>query len=465
MGSGFTIDPTYDPHTYRFACGEGPDSADRKAAPARILYPNLGDYARVAVERYLSPEAKRAEWERLWTRVWNCAGRESDLAEPGSYFRYDLGVESFIVTRGRDTIIRAFYNTCQHRGRRLLDDEFGRRVRFVCPFHGWAYDLAGKNVRVTDRELFSAHALCGDLNLKEVLCDTWAGFVFINMDVDARPLREYLGEIPGLLAAYGLEHMHVVKDAVLTIDCNWKTGIEAFIEAYHIHVTHPQALPGVDDVYEQVDIYPNGHARMSTPFAVPSPRIDHREQINPFLALFLMNAGVDPQTYEGGVGGIRDAILKAKRAPDNRFGLDYSGFTQSQILDNWSYSIYPNLTINAHPEGVLVMRFLPHASDPEKFIYHVHIIIPKLKEGVRLPFYMGVEDHVDISGKTRPKRQYTTMEKPEMGEVLDQDISNLLAVQRGIKSRGFPGGNRYAERELRIQVLHAETDLYLKGLK
>jgi phenylpropionate dioxygenase-like ring-hydroxylating dioxygenase large terminal subunit len=447
--------------------GAGPQSADRKAAHASRLYPDLNDYARVSVDRYTSPELMQLEWQQLWRRVWTCAGRETDIPQAGNYFRYDLGRESFIVTRGQDGKVRAFYNTCQHRGRRLIDDDFGSRVRFVCPFHGWAYDTSGNVKTIPDERLFSERALCGDLNLKQARCETWAGHIFVNMDAKAAPLLEFLGEVPELMAAYRMADMHVVKDTILEIDCNWKIGLEAFIEAYHVQATHPQALPLLDDVYEQVDVYANGHARLATPLGVPSPRLgrDSAAGLSNELAFLLQEAGVDPASYRGNPLNVREAIVAAKRAADNRFGIDYSVFTDSQILDDWNYFIYPNMTLNSHPEGISVMRFLPHASNPEKFYYHVHIIVPKLKDGARPPFYMGVGPDDDISGQTRPAREWTSMQEPKMGEVFEQDIRNMQGTQLGLHSAGLPGGMRFAERELRVQVFHAETDLRLRGLK
>src|SRR5262249_41807124 len=178
MGSPITESSAilpFDPHPFSFPDSGGPSSADRKAPPATALYPNLNDYCRVGIDQYVSREHMRLEWDRLWTRTWTLAGRETDIPNPGNYFRYNLAQESFIVVRGRDNVVRAFYNTCQHRGRQLIDDDFGTRVRFVCPFHSWTYDLNGENKRVTDRELFSERALCGDLNLKPARCEIWAG--------------------------------------------------------------------------------------------------------------------------------------------------------------------------------------------------------------------------------------------------------------------------------------------------
>jgi phenylpropionate dioxygenase-like ring-hydroxylating dioxygenase large terminal subunit len=459
MSTKFSIDPSFDPATFGLPYGAGPNSADRKAPPPTTIYPNLNDYARVDAERYYTPEHMALEWDRLWTKVWNCAGRANDITIPGSYFRYELGQESFIISRGHDNQVRAFYNVCQHRGRQLIDEEF------VCRFHSWAYDLTGKNTRVTDREVFSPRSLCGNLDLKQVRCEIWAGFVFINMDPAAPPLMEFLGEIPELMSAYNMDDMHVVKDTVLEIDCNWKIGVEPFIESYHLHITHPQALPMLDDVYEQFDAYKNGHGRLATPIAIPSPRTSNPNEMNDGLRFLMAEAGLDPASFSGPVADVPKAMVARKREADNRYGLDYSGFTDSQILDDWNYFIYPNMTFNTHPEGVLIMRFLPHATNPEKHYYHVLVILPKLKEGTKAPFYFGVDDDVDISGNTRPAREYTTMARPHMGEVLEQDISNMVATQRGLRSRGLSDGMRFAEREGRCQVFHAETDLYLKNLK
>ncbi|MDT4826166.1 3-phenylpropionate/cinnamic acid dioxygenase subunit alpha [compost metagenome] len=365
--------------------------------------------------------------------------------------------------RGQDQHIRAHYNVCQHRGRRLVDGDRGQQLRFVCPFHSWTYDLTGANVRVTDREVFSEQALCGDLGLKSVRCETWAGFVFICMDDDAPDLATFLGDITRVMAPYRMEDMHVVRDVVLTMECNWKTGLEAFLEAYHLHITHPQAMPATEDYLGQFDVFRHGHARHVTAVGVPSVRLSDRATVNPLLQFLLLDAGIDPATFIGTAADVRAAIRDAKRNPDNHFGLDYSGFTDSQITDDWNYFLFPNMTLNTHPEGVLIMRFLPHPTDPGKFDYHVLVVMPKLKEGAKAPFYMGVEEGEDISGASRPERIRSTRDKPRLGEVLEQDIGNIEAVQAGLQSRGFPGGMRYAEHELRIQVFHAELARYLQA--
>jgi hypothetical protein len=285
--------------------------------------------------------------------------------------------------------------------------------------------------------------------------------VFVNLDPQAAPLLEFLAELPAVMNAYQMENMHVVKDVVVEFNANWKIVLEAFIESYHLQVTHPQARPLVDDVNYQIDIFHNGHGRLHTALAIPSPREANRQLLHPGLVFMLQEAGVDPTPFEGRGMDVRAAICAAKRKPNNTYGIDYSAFSDSQVTDDWNYSIFPNMTFNTHPEGVLVMRFLPHPTDPEKCSYHVWVISRKLTEGVRPPAYMGVEDDVDVSGNTRPARRYNTKAKPELGEVLEQDIRNIEGVQLGLHSSSFDF-NKYSEQEQRNIQLHAEIDRYMR---
>jgi phenylpropionate dioxygenase-like ring-hydroxylating dioxygenase large terminal subunit len=458
MGARAGIDPGFFPGISTLNPDAAAGSPSAKSRPLRALYPEVDRYRILPAGRYTSAEFMRREWRAIWTKCWTCAGRVSDLPVAGSWFRFDLGHESFIVTRAADGVIRAFYNVCQHRGRQLATEEMGRNPSFICRFHSWVYGLDGTNRRVTDREYFQDDALCGDLNLRSVRCGTWGGFVFINMDPDAETLRDFLDVLPGMLEAYATKDMHLVKDVMIAMDCNWKIAAEAFLEPYHVHMTHPALLPAVDEVQNQYDFYRNGHARLITPLGIPSPRERDRRTVNPALAYMLREAGIDPDSFTGGAAGVRAAIAKAKRRKDNVFGLDYSAFTDAQLTDDWNPSIFPNMAFNCFPEAVQVLRFLPHPTDPAKSFFHVWILVPTTKPGIRPPANFGVEDDVDVTGKIRPKRAYTRQDNAGVGEVLQQDIDNMAAVQRGLASAGMATGIRLSEQEQRIQQFHAEID-------
>ena len=87
--------------------------------------PPLGTDPIITGERYSTTDFAQREWDHMWTRVWQIAGRADQVPEPGDYITYDIGHESIICVRGSDQRIRAFYNVCQHRGNQLVTAEMG----------------------------------------------------------------------------------------------------------------------------------------------------------------------------------------------------------------------------------------------------------------------------------------------------------------------------------------------------
>jgi hypothetical protein len=221
----------------------------------------------------------------------------------------------------------------------------------------------------------------------------------------------------------------------------------------------------VEDHFIQADFYPNGHNRHLFPVGQISHRWPDRTTVNDYLAYMLREAGIDPADFKGSAADVRRAIQRAKRKPDNAYGIDFGGWTDNQLTDDWNPALFPNVTLNMHPEGVLLMRFRPHATDPERGYYDVMVLARKLGNDMRPPAYMGVDDSVDVSGKTRPARIRATTEHPQAGELLEQDFANFASLQKGMHSFGLGGVMRYCEQEQRIQQFHAELDLYLSGRK
>lgn len=455
-----------DPESFVLEPGEITADYEKKS-PWRLeeLHPNIADYRTAKTSRSIDPAVMAVEEERLWSKVWLLAGISSDIPNVGDWFRFDLGRQSMIIVRNKEGVA-AFYNVCKHRGNELVQDDFGHgATSFTCIVHSWRFNLNGKNVRVTDRDTFREEALCQNLDLTPVHVREWGGMVFVSMNPDPMPFEEYYADLLPMMASYKIEDMFVVKHLTVDIPANWKTMYSAFNETYHAHATHPQIKPYVDDHYVQYDFYRNGHNRNLFSVGSVSPRWPDNRFVNVGLAYFLQEAGVKMSALKGDARHVRRALQQAKRSEGNPYGVDYSGYTDNQLTDDWNPSLFPNVTMNMHPEGILLQRFRPHPTDPERGYQDVFVLSAKLAEGRRPPAYMGVEDDVDVSGKVRPPIRRSTHDNPQAGEVVEQDIANMVTMQRGMRSKGLNGTVVFSEQERRIQHFYAELDLYLEGKK
>ncbi|QUW65311.1 Rieske (2Fe-2S) protein [Pseudomonas synxantha] len=182
---------------------------DQSSVPAdmREHFP-AGRY-RMEVDRdaYLSAGFHQLEMDRMWSRVWQMAAREEQIPEAGDLTLYEIGELSFILVRNEALEIKAYYNSCRHRGRRLCSgDSSVRELR--CPYHGFAWDLDGTLKRIPAAWDF-AHLDWEGRRLLEVKTDTWGGFIFINMDPACEPLADYMESLPGELAINQYEGKYI----------------------------------------------------------------------------------------------------------------------------------------------------------------------------------------------------------------------------------------------------------------
>ena len=419
--------------------------------------------ARPTPARYHERAFADAEWERVFARNWLIACPISDVREPGDFARFDIGRESFIIVRGDDGTVHAHYNVCPHRGSQIVHSDSGSISTFTCPFHSWKFDLEGRNIEVTDAETFQPEVLCHDINLTPVRCEVAAGLVFISMDPDVVPLKQWLAPILAHLEVYDIDQMNVVQHRRSDWGSNWKVGVDAFAEIYHLHAVHPQTQCLMDD-RTQIDLYPGGFSRQFVPFAQPSPRFPDQVGVNPGIEIMLRDAGIDPATYRGTAADTRADVQAAKRERAASAGLNWDKFSDSQLSDSTIYSIFPNAQIGCHPEAVFLHRFIPHADDPNQFTYDTCILFKHVDlPGYGAPAWMGLSDDVDLTGETRPEIVRTALgEPPGLGEVLDQDSELLPIVQAGARSRGFRGP-LWSEQEARLRHFHAELDRQMRA--
>jgi nitrite reductase/ring-hydroxylating ferredoxin subunit len=269
------------------------------------------------IARYVSEEDLRAEFERLWPRVWQVAGAVADVERAGAYLTYEIGRESILIVRGPDRV-RAFHNVCRHRGRPLCEPGAGQLRSIRCPFHHWEWGLDGHLRDIPMRETFADVPPDADLGLHEIAATVWGGLVWIHFDRSAEPLADYLGPVAPRLEAYRLGDYALVADRAVEVACNWK-------------------------------------------LTLPSP--DQGE----ILATLLREVGLDPARFADDERGARQAIQKALRA---RSDFDLSGLTDDQLTDHRHYTVFPNLDISLFGLRLVVSRHLPHPPDPVRMTLH-----------------------------------------------------------------------------------------------
>lgn len=239
---------------------------DRTAPPDG--FPKFHD---IPVQRFTSDEFWELEQKYLWPRSWVIAGRSEDIPNVGDFFTFDdLGVPILLI-RGKDLQVRAFYNTCQHRGAPVVRESSGTSKLLRCQYHSWSYDIdSGQLVSVPDERDFV------DLDKTErclptISCAVWDNWIFVNQDANAISLAEHIGSIADEMSEFQGQSLRTVAKQSEIVPCNWKVTAEAFLEVYHfrhIHSRNGESL--LDNRGATMGLLPNGCSRMVTPFSKTS---------------------------------------------------------------------------------------------------------------------------------------------------------------------------------------------------
>jgi len=188
---------------------------------------------------YHDPAHYQRELEAFWYQRWVAVAREEELPKAGDWRTVRIGTQSLVLVRDDDRI-RAFHNTCRHRGSVLCTEDQSNfaRKRIVCPYHAWTYDLAGELV-ATPRRMQTADFDMGSFPLYSVAVASWGGFVFINLaGPDAPPLD--VGSLESEFERYGLSSLRIGKRIVADVPANWKLIAENFSECFHCPPVHPE---------------------------------------------------------------------------------------------------------------------------------------------------------------------------------------------------------------------------------
>lgn len=199
---------------------------------------------------YSSEAFHRREVERIFLRAWNLVGRTDYVPRPGDYFTVDLVGIPVVVIRGRDGVVRAFVNSCRHRGTKLLDGD-GHSEAIACPYHSWVYDTQGQLRAAPGAQEMTGFTLA-EGGLTPVRMEVWLGFVFICFAQDAPPLADYLGDLADHLRSYDFESMVTVRRATFEVKSNWKLYVENSMENFHLPTVHRNSIGDVKAVWTPI---------------------------------------------------------------------------------------------------------------------------------------------------------------------------------------------------------------------
>ena len=434
--------------------------------------------------RYVDQEFLELELERLFPRTWLMACRLEEVAQVGAFVELEVGDESIVVVRSDPTRVRAFFNSCRHRGTRLVRGT-GRLGEFRCPFHAWRWDLEGSLTDRPDDAHFAARP-DGELCLAECRSGAWGGFVFVTMDPQAEDLASYLDPLPTRLEGFKLEEMRYRWHKRVVAPANWKNAVDAFIEAYHVPGTHPQFLrprltPATPATRAEVPLWPPSiteshgrHARTRKP--TPDP-----EQVGP-MARATARSGLTPleQTQVLVDYQLRELrslntewdrlalerclasglpedpaeqhlrYLAARREVAAADGVALPDLTPEQVRAGaYDWLVFPStiLLVTGTIGSVLGYRALPNGHDPDSCIFDMW--------SMQL-FPEGAEPDV-------PVEVFDDWRDAALGEVLSQDLGNLAAVTAGMHSRSFEGARLNLRQEMSIHHYHLVADGYLFG--
>ncbi len=414
---------------------------------------------RVDLDRYTSPAFAALEAERLWPHVWQMACRLEHLPEVGSYVSYEVANVGLIVMRtGTDTgDIKAFHNSCLHRGTTLVEGE-GRTGVLRCPFHGWTWNLDGTLRNVPGQWDFG-HVDPEAMRLPEAAVATWGGFVFVHPEADpAESFEVFSAPLAEHFADHPLDDRYVFAHAGRIIEANWKATLEAFLETYHVPATHPHTVRFANDNECQVDTLSPNLTRILEPTGVPISALIGKVSEQEIAE---KAQRVLPRAYQRPVpDDVRARTFLGERMREGLselWGVDLHGLSDAEVLDTDQYHLFPNFFPWLGVYLPIAYRFRPWGDDPNRSLMEIMILHPKPTDG--RPFETAAMQLLGPEDSWTKARGFE-----QLGMVFDQDTDNLVRVQRGLR---FGRQDRLVlgdYLEIRIRHYHHRLDQQL-GLR
>jgi phenylpropionate dioxygenase-like ring-hydroxylating dioxygenase large terminal subunit len=338
----------------------------------------------VPAGRYTSSEFYDRERQHVWSKVWLYGGHVDEILEIGNYKLWLDGSSAIVLIRGKDDVIRGFYNTCSHRGGPLVREECGSEVSLRCKYHCWNYDLEGNLIFIPDEHEYPG-VIKTDKGLASVRVELWGNFIFVNENMAAEPLSEYLGAAKSLMSDYKLEKMRMISKDSTDVNCNWKVFYDAFIEVYHLKFIHAKTANTVLNPDSMSAIMlENGHSMLA---------MANRDGVSPTL------------TREG----LSEDQGSLNSRPPAAPGLE---LVQKAVVN---HNIFPNLDFIGSEN-----------------LFPMLVIWPLDVNHSRVDmWWFGYDGNCD------PNSQQAKNARESMNVLLEEDVENLEWVQRSMESNNF----------------------------
>ncbi len=414
----------------------------------------------IDVARYVSREHHDREMTELWPRVWQMACRLEHLPNVGDHVVYEVGDLSLIVVRVADDgtatpdspSIRAFHNSCLHRGTTLVEGS-GNVAFFKCPFHGFAWSLDG-TFRGMPAPWDFPHVEASSFCLPEAAVAIWGGFVMVNPDRSAEPFERYSTPLAAHFDPYPLDDRYVAHHGCQVVDANWKVTQEAFMEGYHIATTHPHTIRFANDLDCAYDTYGPNVSRLIQALAVPATHLVgqvSQHEIASIVQRMLPRADRldvpdDVEARPWLAARFRESVGKLWRT-------DLSAASEAEMLDSIQYFLFPNFFPWAGYALPITYRFRPWDDDPNRSLMEIMLLHPRPDDGD----WETATPHWLEPGET----WCNAPGFEQLGMVIDQDMANLPRIQRGLRAAAHRTVTLSDYQEVRIRHFHARLDHYV----
>ena len=439
--------------------------ADSRPAPDILTqesYAYLGSEP-LDASRYTSEDFAKLERDKMWPHVWQFAAREEDLPEAGDYVVFENAGRSWLISRQEDGSVRAFHNVCLHRGRKLRTED-GHADQFQCPFHGFTWKKDGSFSHMPCQWDF-AHLKAEDMALPEAEVDSWGGYIFLREEKGGPSLLEFLAPLPDHFKRWKHEECTTVIWVAKEVPANWKVTSEAFMEAWHTIITHPQIVAFTGDANSAYWFWGDNVNVNHVPFGVLSPHLDPEGKTEQWIVdEFIKYNGRSSDNYDpsGDPYAVQvpegmtaraalGAAMRKNYAEQAGYSLDHA--TDAELIDALVYNVFPNFAPWGGYMPNIVYRWQT-GKTPDTCIMEVRIL-SRVKKGEPIP--RGVPRNF-----LRLDQKWT--EAAELGglaAVFEQDMDNLPYVQEGLHCSKTGKIQLGDYQEIRIRQFHRTMDKYV----